>query len=115
MLKPDQLAFVVTNVNECLFAIHTKLPTRDYNVAVYKYGKEYFVLNDGRIFKQLQGIEQECQGDEKELLAFIEEAFEDNCYTLVEEKLVKLELNILSILSINTPVRARYYEIIDFP
>lgn len=113
-LKPHQLALVVPNAGECLFAVHTKLATRDYDVAVYKYGKEYFVLNDMRIFKQLQGIEQERQGDEEELLPFVEEAFEDNCYTLVEENFIKLELNILSTIASDTPVRVKYYEIINF-
>ncbi|MCF1616168.1 hypothetical protein LQF63_00600 [Tetragenococcus koreensis] len=114
MLKPHELALVIPNANECLFAIHTKLTERDYNVAVYKYGKEYFVLNDVRIFKQIQGIDQESQGDEEELLPYVEEAFEDNCYNLVEEKLVQLDLNILSTISANSPVQVRYYEFVDF-
>ncbi len=114
MLKPKELAFVVPNVNECLFAIHTKLATRDYNVAVYKYGQEYFVLNDGCIFQQIQGIDQESQGDEEELLPYVEEAFEKNCYTIVEEKFIQLELGILSTMSIDSPVQVKYYEFVDF-
>lgn len=108
------MALVIPNTNECLFAIHTKLTARNYDVAVYKYGQEYFVLDDARIFKQIQGIDQESQGDEEELLPYVEEAFEDNCYTLVEEKLVELELNILATMSISSPVQVKYYEFIDF-
>ncbi|WP_338476311.1 hypothetical protein [Tetragenococcus halophilus] len=114
MLKPKELAFVVPNVNECLFAIHTKLTTRDYNVAVYKYGQEYFVLDDSCIFQQIQGIDQESQGDEEELLPYVEEAFEKNCYTIVEEKFIQLELGILSTMSIDSPVQVKYYEFVDF-
>ncbi len=113
-LKPKELALVIPNVNECLFALHTKLTARDYEVIVYKYGEEYFVLDDVRIFKQIHGMEQESQGDEEEILPYVEEAFEDNCYTVVEEELVKLELNTLSIISNNCSVQVRYYEFTDF-
>ncbi|AYW50403.1 hypothetical protein C7H83_08000 [Tetragenococcus halophilus] len=113
-LNPRELAFVIPHVNECLFAIHTKLTTRDYNIAVYKYGQEYFVLNDGRVFRQIQGTNQESQGDEEELLPYVEEAFEQNCYTIVEEKFIQLELGILSTMSSDSPVEVKYYEFVDF-
>jgi len=113
-LKPNELALVIPNVNECLFALHTKLAARDYEVTVYKYGQEYFVLDDARIFKQIQGMEQESQGDEEEILPYVEEAFEDNCYTVVEEDFIQLELNILATISDSRPVQVRYYEFTDF-
>jgi len=114
MLKPNELFHIIDYAQECFFVIKTKLPDRNYNVAVYKYKNEYFVLNDSAVFRQVQGLNQEAQGDEDELLPYVEEAFDANHYCLVEEKYIKLELNILAIISKSTPVKINYYEFIDF-
>jgi len=112
-LKPRELSKVITNVEECFFVISAKLETRDYHVAVYRYNGEYFVLNDSRIFEQVEGLCQERHGDEEELLPYIEEAMEDNLYAIVHENYVRLDLDILTHVHQPSKINAHYYEFID--
>ncbi|WP_207940611.1 hypothetical protein DOK78_001874 [Enterococcus sp. DIV2402] len=112
-LKPKELSKVITNVKECFFVISAKLETRNYHVAVYKYNGEYFVLSDARIFEQVEGLCEERQGDEEELLPYIEEAMEDNLYSIVHENYVRLDLDILAHVDQPSKINAHYYEFID--
>ncbi len=112
ILKPKELSEVITNVAECLFVISAELPERSYDVAVYKYNKEYFVLNDPRIFELIETI-GEIQGDKEELLPQIEMALEDNLYFLVQESYIQLDLRILAKMQGVEPIDVQYYEFIE--
>lgn len=114
MLKPEELNHVIDYAQECLFIIKAKLPKRNYQVAVYKYDEEYFVLNDPCIFRQLQDLNEMIQGDEEKILPYVEESFNENLYCRVEEKYVKLDLYTLATLAKTTTVQIKYYEFIDF-
>lgn len=112
-LKPKELLKVITSVRECFFTVSAKLVNRDYYVAVYKYNEEYFVLKDSRLFEQVEGISRFVQGDEEQLLPYIENSLEDNLYFLVEENYVSLDLNTLTQAEYAKDVCIRYYEFID--
>lgn len=113
ILKPQQLTEVIKNVEECLFVISAQLSNRSYDVAVYKYNEEYFVLDDSRIFDQIRGIGDEAQGDEEQVLPYIETALEENLYFMVKEDYVCLDLMILSKMKHVGLVDVKYYEFID--
>lgn len=112
-LKSKELRKVIANVRECLFTASAKLADRDYKVAVYKYNDEYFILNDSRIFEKLEGLSEYIQGDESQLLSYIEGALEENLYHLVKENYICLDLSILAHMEEANNVKIRYYEFID--
>jgi len=112
-LKSKELRNVITNVQECFFTASAKLVDRDYKVAVYKYNDEYFVLKDSRIFEQLEELSHQIQGDENQLLPYIEGALEENLYYLVQENYICLDLNILAHIEEVRNVDIHYYEFVD--
>lgn len=94
-LKPRELLYALSSVGECFFLVHAQLPERQYQIAIYRYDHQYFILNDPRLFEQIRTIVGEIRGDEEEILPYIEEALEENYYYLVEEDFVKLDLQTL--------------------
>lgn len=113
-LKPHELLRVLSNVGECFFVIEAVLPDRNYHVAIYRYDNQYFVLKDLHLFEQIQMLKGEMQGDEEDILPFIETALEENHYVLVDEGLVRLDLKTLSQLKTRKEISILFYEFLDY-
>lgn len=112
-MKPDQLLKVLPNVSECFFIVEAMLEQRVFHLAIYKYEDCYFRLKDVRIFQQVKEILQKKQGDQSELLPYIEQALEDNYYLVLDESFVQMDLSLLSIANVRKPISFYYYEFVD--
>lgn len=112
-MKPQQLLSVLPHVSECFFVVHVRLSDRSYKLAVYKYQDSYFRIQDARVFQQVYQIMQQTQGDEEELLPFIEQALEDNLYLALNECYIQVDLSILAVLPDIKAIDLMYYEFIE--
>ena len=111
-LKPTELLKVIHHVEECFFTISANLTNRFYQVAVYKYNNDYFLLRDERLFEQVKLLD-DIQGDENQLLPFIEATMEDNLYLKTEEAYICLDLNVLAKMAKKCSTEICYYEFIE--
>ncbi|MGX7131887.1 hypothetical protein [Enterococcus songbeiensis] len=113
-LKPKELLSVLPHVGECFFVIEGQLSDRFYKAAVYKYEKEFFLLTDDRLYSRAAVMKSAHQGDENQILPYIEEAMEDNFYFVVDEGFVLLDLATLSKLAeTSATLEIQYYEFVD--
>lgn len=112
-LQPNELLPALSDSGECLFVIRAELPLRPYEVAVYRYDNQYFLLQDEALFAQIDQIATEQLGDEEDILPFIEEALEDNHYILVEKAFIRLDLSTLQKMKDLEYVDILFYEFID--
>lgn len=112
-MKPVQLLKVLPHVAECFFIVEVELEKQLFQLAVYKYEEAYFQLKDTRVFQQIHCILEEKQGDEAELLPFIEQALEENMYSVLAEGFIQFDLSVLSLMSSKEPFSLYYYEFID--
>lgn len=112
-MKPDQLLRVLPHVSECFFIVEAKLEERLFQLAFYKYEECYFRLKDARVFEQVREILLEKQGDEAELLPYIEQALEDNYYMVLDKAFVQMDLSLLTVASQKKPISFYYYEFVD--
>ena len=55
-LKPNELLPALSDSGECFLIIRAALPIRNYQVAIYRYDDEYFLLQDERLFNQISSI-----------------------------------------------------------
>lgn len=113
-MKPQELLDVLHNTSECFFVVEGHLPERLYQVAIYKYDREYFLLQDPRIFQQTLATDDEEEGDDNEVLPYIEEALESNLFQLVDEGYVRLDLLTLAKMK-HAQTVIHYFEFIDLP
>lgn len=113
-LKPNELLPALSDSRECFFVIRAALPIRNYQVAIYRYDDEYFLLQDERLFNQIYSISRERQGDEEQILPFIEEALEDNHYFLVDKEFIRLDLLTLQKMKTVQSFEIMFYEFFDF-
>lgn len=113
-LKPNELLPALSDSGECFFIIRAALPIRNYQVAIYRYDDEYFLLQDERLFNQISSISRKRQGDEEQILPFIEEALEDNHYFLVEKEFIRLDLLTLQKMTTIQSFEILFYEFFDF-
>lgn len=111
-MRPTELRDVLDSANECFFLIEGHLPTREYQIAIYKYDQEYFLLQDKRLFERLELTDDEMEGDDNEVLPYIEEALEKNFFQLVDEAYIRLDLAVLAKMR-QAQVKVRYFEFID--
>ena len=112
-LQPNELLPALSDSGECVFVIRAELPARLYEVAVYRYDDQYFLLQDEALFMQIDRIATEKLGDEEDILPFIEEALEDNHYNLVEKAFIRLDLSTLQKIKDLEHVDILFYEFID--
>ena len=100
-LKPNELLPALSDSGECFFIIRAALPIRNYQVAIYRYDDEYFLLQDERLFNQISSISRERQG-------------EDNHYFLVEKEFIRLDLLTLQKMTTIQSFEILFYEFFDF-
>jgi len=112
-LQPNELLPTLSETGECLFVIRATLPLRTYEVAVYRYDNQYFLLQDEAFFSQIDQIATIKLGDEEEILPFIEEALEENHYILVEKAFIRLDLSTLQKMDDLENIDILFYEFID--
>ncbi|XUB36492.1 hypothetical protein IGI41_001486 [Enterococcus sp. DIV0876] len=112
-LQPNELLPALSDSGECLFVIRAELPLRNYEVAVYRYDNQYFLLQDEALFAQIDQIANEKLGDEEEILPYIEDALEDNHYILVEKAFIRLDLSTLQKMKDLEYIDILFYEFID--
>ncbi|MGX7328338.1 hypothetical protein [Enterococcus bulliens] len=112
-MKPQELLSVLPHVSECFFVVNVQLLDRTYQLAVYKYQESYFRIQDMRVFHQVYAIVNQTQGDEEELLPFIEQALEDNLYRTLAEWLIQVDLSVLAVLPTIQSLELVYYEFIE--
>lgn len=113
MLKPNELSQKLTNVAECFCFIRATLPKRSYHVAIYKYQKDYFVINDTQLFYQLKNSKRISWGSATHLLNLIEDALEENHYQVIGEKYIQLELSVLDKMALSKNPQIDFYEFYD--
>lgn len=113
VLQPNELLPTLSETGECLFVIRATLPLRTYEVAVYRYDNQYFLLQDEAFFSQIDQIANIKLGDEEEILPFIEEALEENHYILVEKAFIRLDLSTLQKMDDLENIDILFYEFID--
>ena len=89
-LKPNELLPALSDSGECFFIIRAAL------------------------FNQISSISRERQGDEEQILPFIEEALEDNHYFLVEKEFIRLDLLTLQKMTTIQSFEILFYEFFDF-
>lgn len=112
-MNPQELLDVLHNTTECFFLMEGHLPEKLYQVAIYKYDREYFLLQDPRIFQQMLTADDE-EKDDNEVLPYIEEALENNLFQLVDEAYICLDLSTLAKMTqVYTVIH--YFEFIDLP
>ena len=108
-LQPNELLPAISNSGECFFVIRAELPIRQYQIAVYLYDDQFFLLQDDRLFDQIEQISSETL----EILPFIEEALEENHYLLVEKAFIRLDLSTLQKMTDLTSFDILFYEFFD--
>jgi hypothetical protein len=112
-LKPNELLPALSDSEECFFVLRATLPNRNYQIAIYRYDDEYFLLQDERLFNQIYTISHERLGDEEQILPFIEEALENNHYFLVQEEFIRLDLTTLQKMKLSQSFEILFYEFYD--
>lgn len=112
-LTPKALLRMLPHISECFLLIQSHFKERYYQVAVYKYEKECFILRDDVLVKTIGRLSLSSHGDEEEILSAIEEALDANHYLITEEKNVLLDLKTIEKMGETATTTINYFEFVD--
>ncbi|GAA2904631.1 hypothetical protein ACWOCJ_01800 [Enterococcus pseudoavium] len=98
VLSPEEVLKKIPRLSEGLFAIRCKLANKTYQIILYKYEADYFLMEKPALISVLLENEQSFFGTSEQLLNEIEMCFEDNHYQPISKEWVKLDLNTLKLL-----------------
>ena len=94
VLKPERMLSVLPQVDEGLFVIRCPLLKKTYQVILYKYNEDYFLLRNPYLVHLLLD-KSKLQLSNAYLLGLIEQAMEANHYQMTTKEWVALDLNTL--------------------
>lgn len=97
-LSPEEVLEKMPRLSEGLFAIRCQLTNKTYQVILYKYQEDYFLVENPALISVLLEKDQSFFGTSEQLLDEIEMSFEDNNYQPVPKQWVNLDLNTLKLL-----------------
>ncbi|MGH1831816.1 hypothetical protein ABE871_10255 [Enterococcus gilvus] len=98
ILSPEEVLEKIPKLSEGLFAIRCKLVNKTYQVILYKYQEDYFLVENPALISILLENDQSFFGTPEQLLNEIELCFEDNNYQPASKEWVKLDLKTLKLL-----------------
>lgn len=93
-LQPQEVLRLFSQLEEGLFAIRCDLPAKTYQVLLYKYQSEFFLLKNPFLLQQLLSGKFD-QVSSEILLSTLEEIFEGNHYYPAEKEWIILDMHIL--------------------
>ncbi|MDT2599726.1 hypothetical protein P7D85_08065 [Enterococcus hulanensis] len=97
-LSPEEVLEKMPRLSEGLFAIRCQLTNKTYQVILYKYQEDYFLVENPALISVLLEKDRSFFGTSEQLLDEIEMSFEDNNYQPVPKQWVNLDLNTLKLL-----------------
>lgn len=97
-LSPEEVLEKMPRLSEGLFAIRCQLTNKTYQVILYKYQEDYFLVENPALINILLEKDRSFFGTPEQLLNEIERSFEDNNYQPVPKQWVNLDLNTLKLL-----------------
>ncbi|MGM0124228.1 hypothetical protein IGI37_001602 [Enterococcus sp. AZ194] len=112
-LTPKALLRTLPHISECFLLIQSHFQEKNYQVAVYKYENEYFILRDELLLETINRLSFRPRGDEAEILAAIEEALDANHYLMTEEKCLLLDLRTIDKMGEQAQTKINYFEFVD--
>ncbi|BBM18193.1 MULTISPECIES: hypothetical protein [Enterococcus] len=98
ILSPEEVLGKMPNLSEGLFAIRCQLTNKTYQIILYKYQEDYFLVENPALISVLLEKDRSFFGTSEQLLNAIEMSFEDNHYQPTTKEWVNLDLNTLSLL-----------------
>ncbi|MGM0166635.1 hypothetical protein IGI39_001597 [Enterococcus sp. AZ135] len=98
-LSPEEVLEKMPRLSEGLFAIRCKLANKTYQVILYKYQEDYFLVENPALISVLLEKDRSFFGTPEQLLNEIEMSFEDNNYQPASKEWVNLDLNTLKLLN----------------
>ncbi|MGG5369069.1 hypothetical protein [Enterococcus sp. AZ196] len=98
-LSPEEVLDKMPRLSEGLFAIRCKLKYKTYQVILYKYQEDYFLVENPALISVLLEKDQSFFGTPEQLLNEIEISFEENNYQPASKEWVNLDLNTLKLLN----------------
>ncbi|MBO0450685.1 hypothetical protein [Candidatus Enterococcus murrayae] len=98
-LSPEEVLDKMPRLSEGLFAIRCKLKHKTYQVILYKYQEDYFLVENPALISVLLEKDQSFFGTPEQLLNEIEISFEENNYQPASKEWVNLDLNTLKLLN----------------
>ncbi|MGG5316326.1 hypothetical protein [Enterococcus sp. AZ072] len=95
MIQPEKMLALLSDPNEGLFAIRGKMDMKTYQVLLYKYEEDFFLLKNPYLLHLLMDNPQKYLWSDQDLLNSIEETLEKNQYYPVSKEWIDLDLKIL--------------------
>lgn len=108
ILSPEEVLEKMPNLSEGLFAIRCKLTNKTYQIILYKYQEDYFLIENPALISVLLKKDQSFFGTPEQLLNEIERSFEENHYQPASKEWVNLDLNTLKRL---TNVKIKFFDL----
>ncbi|MDT2595749.1 hypothetical protein P7D52_01980 [Enterococcus dongliensis] len=99
ILSPEEVLEKIPNLSEGLFAIRCKLTNKTYQVIIYKYEEDHFLIENLALLNVLLEEQQRFFGTPEQLLNEIEMSFENNYYQPISKEWIHLDLNTLKLLN----------------
>lgn len=99
ILNPQEVLKRIPHLSEGLFAIRCELTNKTYQIILYKYEKDYFLMENPALVSVLLDKKQNIFWTSEKLLDEVETCFENNYYQPVTKEWVNLDLNTLNHLS----------------
>ncbi len=98
ILSPEEVLEKIPNLSE-IFAIRCKLTNKTYQVIIYKYEEDHFLIENLALLNVLLEEQQRFFGTPEQLLNEIEMSFENNYYQPISKEWIHLDLNTLKLLN----------------
>ncbi|MGL9728278.1 hypothetical protein [Enterococcus sp. DIV0756] len=99
ILSPEEVLEKMPGLSEGLFAIRCGLTKKTYQIILYKYQEDYFLVENPTLISVLLEKKQSFFGTPEQLLNEIEISFEENHYQPASKEWVNLDLNTLKLLN----------------
>ncbi|MGX7125937.1 hypothetical protein [Enterococcus viikkiensis] len=99
ILSPNEVAIKLSNLSEGLFAIRCELKNKTYQIILYKYQADYFLIENPALVTVLLEKDTHVFSSPEQLLNEIEISFENNQYLAASKEWVRLDLNTLKLLN----------------
>ncbi|GCF93669.1 hypothetical protein NRIC_15600 [Enterococcus florum] len=96
MIEPKKMLNILSTLREGFFAIRCQLSRKTYQVLLYKYEKDYFLLKNPYLFHLLMDRNAYYWNDQ-EILDSIEATFDENQYYPTSKEWVELDLSTLKL------------------
>lgn len=97
-VSPKDVARKLSNLAEGLFAIRCELKSKTYQIILYKYQADYFLIENPALVTLLLEKDNTIFSGPEQLLNEIEISFENNQYLAASKEWVRLDLNTLKLL-----------------